>query len=57
MVGETWAIACHQLWHWRNKQKHDDNFVMPNNFTRMIHNSVKEYGDSESFHKNTFPNP
>lgn len=23
---DFWAIACHTLWKWRNKEVHDDNF-------------------------------
>lgn len=26
---ELWATACYSLWFWRNKQKHDENFVRP----------------------------
>ncbi|MCI36180.1 ribonuclease H, partial [Trifolium medium] len=24
-----WAIACHALWTWRNKEEHDDTFTRP----------------------------
>lgn len=51
LMKETQATACHQLQHWIKKRNHDESFVMPTNFARMIHNGFREYGDSERFQK------
>ncbi|PNX81345.1 hypothetical protein L195_g037363 [Trifolium pratense] len=26
---DYWAVACHTLWNWRNKENHEDHWVRP----------------------------
>lgn len=38
--------ACHTLWFWRNKQKHDEEYTTPTSLTPIIHGKTKFYADS-----------
>lgn len=33
---DLWAIACHSLWRWRNKEVHDERFIRPHHPSRHI---------------------
>lgn len=39
----VWTTGCYNLWFWRNKQVHDDNFVRPPSPSRIILGLVHEY--------------
>jgi hypothetical protein len=45
--GSAWcdylATACHNLWMWRNKEMHDENFVRPVYTVQHVNNRVKDY--------------
>jgi hypothetical protein len=38
-----WAVACHSLWTWRNKEIYDDNFHRPIDPRWQVHKRVMEY--------------
>ncbi|CAJ2645452.1 unnamed protein product [Trifolium pratense] len=42
-----WAMACHLLWTWRNKEFHDGNFIRPLRPHSYIFQRTKEYLDVE----------
>jgi hypothetical protein len=46
----VWAITCHRLWFWRNKENHDENFSRPSMPTLYIRNQVKNYSDTDVLH-------
>jgi len=37
-----WAIACHCLWYWRNKELYDDSFMRPASPTTHVLKLVKD---------------
>ncbi|MCI42395.1 hypothetical protein A2U01_0063632, partial [Trifolium medium] len=43
---EFWAVACHCLWSWRNKELFEEDFARPSNPVQVIMQKVKEYGDA-----------
>jgi ribonuclease HI len=40
---ETWAITCHCLWSWRNKELFDEEFIRPLHEVHVIQQKVQEY--------------
>lgn len=38
-----WAISCHSLWSWRNKEVHDISFVRPVLMKEVIEDKVLQY--------------
>ncbi|GAU10806.1 hypothetical protein TSUD_425900, partial [Trifolium subterraneum] len=38
-----WAIACHSLWSWRNKEEHEESFIRPYNPAQVIMQKAVEY--------------
>jgi hypothetical protein len=42
-----WAIACHKLWFWRNKEQHEVAFVRPSRPRQVIKSLAKDYKGSE----------
>ncbi|PNY00696.1 ribonuclease H [Trifolium pratense] len=40
---DFWATACHNLWIWRNKELHDDDFVRPMYAVQYVSNKVEDY--------------
>jgi ribonuclease HI len=40
----TWAMACHMVWTWRNKEKYDANFIRPIKQTEVIRQRITCYG-------------
>ncbi|GAU43243.1 hypothetical protein TSUD_241340 [Trifolium subterraneum] len=42
-----WVVACHQLWFWRNKEKHEESFSRPSNAVLHVMNQVKYYQDAD----------
>jgi ribonuclease HI len=38
-----WAMACHNLWQWRNKEHHDDNVVRPPEIWNQIRKMALDY--------------
>ncbi|CAJ2653650.1 unnamed protein product [Trifolium pratense] len=47
-----WAIACHALWTWRNKEKHDDSFNRPYRPHLVIKQYMTEYEKSSQVDHN-----
>ncbi|MCH98228.1 ribonuclease H protein [Trifolium medium] len=43
---DVWATACHCLWYWRNKEKHDTHYIRPTNVVHHIVQRVKDYYSS-----------
>jgi hypothetical protein len=37
------AFACHAIWTWRNKEHHEENFILPSQPKSVILNRVKDY--------------
>ncbi|MCH79377.1 putative non-LTR retroelement reverse transcriptase [Trifolium medium] len=44
---EFWAMACHRVWMWRNKESHDDNYQRPINPMQQVMRSNHDYLISE----------
>ncbi|XP_050914763.1 uncharacterized protein LOC127129660 [Lathyrus oleraceus] len=40
---EIWATTFHYLWHWRNQQMFVEDYVMPQNSTKVIKDKVQSY--------------
>jgi ribonuclease HI len=38
-----WAIACHSLWFWRNKENHEEGFIRPHNPAHHVMTTAMEY--------------
>ncbi|PNX90504.1 ribonuclease H, partial [Trifolium pratense] len=38
-----WAISCHFAWSWRNKEKHEVNFIRPTAPAMVVMNAVRSY--------------
>jgi ribonuclease HI len=38
-----WALACHSLWSWRNKEYHNENFLRPSEPIQIIKQRVNDY--------------
>jgi ribonuclease HI len=38
-----WAVACHSLWFWRNKENHEEGFIRPYNPAQAIMKQATEY--------------
>jgi ribonuclease HI len=45
---EFWALSCHCLWTWRNKECHDDDFVRPYQPVSFIAQLSREYKNAAS---------
>ncbi|XP_058775278.1 uncharacterized protein LOC131649534 [Vicia villosa] len=41
--GDIWATACHTIWQWRNKEKHDTTFKRPFCATTVIMEKFLQY--------------
>ncbi|CAI8605340.1 unnamed protein product [Vicia faba] len=39
----VWAIVCHQIWMWRNKEEHDDFYLRPSELALYILQRRKDY--------------
>jgi hypothetical protein len=37
------ALACHLVWTWRNKEKHDDHFIRPTKQVEVIRQRINSY--------------
>jgi ribonuclease HI len=42
-----WAIACHCLWYWRNKELYDDSFMRPASPINHVLKLVKDYKNAD----------
>jgi len=40
---DFWAMACHCLWYWRNKEVHEANFVRPTNPYQFVRKRIRDY--------------
>ncbi|GAU46417.1 hypothetical protein TSUD_134470 [Trifolium subterraneum] len=40
---DLWAQACHSIWYWRNKEKHDDSFERPINPAQHVMINTRNY--------------
>jgi ribonuclease HI len=40
---DVWAVSCHSLWYWRNKEAHDVSFVRPNRPVQQVMKLVGAY--------------
>jgi ribonuclease HI len=45
---EFWALCCHCLWTWRNKELYQEDFVRPSRPLPIIMKMVQEYNDAVS---------
>ncbi|CAK8575090.1 unnamed protein product [Lathyrus sativus] len=41
-----WAMACHSICFWQNREDHNEEFVRPFNPTLHMHGRLKEYEDA-----------
>ncbi|WJX20403.1 very-long-chain 3-oxoacyl-CoA synthase [Trifolium repens] len=40
---DFWALACHSIWKWRNKEKHEISFVRPTHPAQHVKMSALHY--------------
>jgi hypothetical protein len=40
---DLWALSCHCLWTWRNKEQHIEEFVHPPQHVQYVMKMLKEY--------------
>jgi len=37
------AMACHSIWNWKNKEKHNDSYSRPYNPASVVRRSLRNY--------------
>ncbi|XP_058744697.1 uncharacterized protein LOC131617392 [Vicia villosa] len=52
----VWAISCHTLWSWRNKEIHDTSFVRPTLMKEVIEDRVQQYKTAMLIQKKVMAN-
>jgi hypothetical protein len=40
---DIWAMVCHSLWMWRNKETHDEEFIRPIQPVNYVYKCVEDY--------------
>lgn len=53
---EVWDIARHTQWFWRNKEKHEADYVLPSNLNDHIMDKFNLYTASVCLHRKVMPN-
>src|SRR4051812_35099722 len=46
-----WAVGCHNLWNWRNKETYDVNYVRPHDVGKVVDGRLKEYKNAIEVNK------